>query len=79
MARSHVPKRASACAEQTLARLFRFRRVLDELDDLPFGNAADLIQMQAALAFRFFGVRSGTEEGISNHGQRGERRATHGE
>src|SRR5882762_3160665 len=38
----------------------------------------DLIQMETALAFLFFGINSGTEEGISDHGQRGDRRATHG-
>src|SRR6202140_4180123 len=79
MARAHVRKRAGACAEQTLARLFRCGRVLDELDDLPFGNAADLVQMEAALAFLFFGIQGGTQESISDHGQRGYQRATHGE
>src|SRR5258708_30872843 len=57
MARSHVPKRASACAEQTLARLFRFMRVLDELHDLPLCQAADLVQMPAVPSVPLFGVR----------------------
>ncbi len=79
MARAHIRKRPGACAKQTLARLFRYGRVLDELNDLPFGNAADLVQVEAALAFLFFGIRRGTQESISDHRQRGDQRATHGE
>ncbi len=55
----------------------RFGRVLDEFDDLPFGNAADLIQMEPPLAFLFFGIHSRTQERINDHGQRSDRRATH--
>ena len=79
MARAHVFQRASAGAKQSLARLLRFRRTLDQIHDLPFGNAADLVQMEAALAFRFFGILRGTEERIGDHGQCGDRRSTHGQ
>jgi hypothetical protein len=51
----------------------------DELDYLAFGDAADLIQMQAALALDFFGFLGGPKKGISNHGEGGKRGATHGE
>src|SRR5216110_4042298 len=60
MARAHVLKRGRACSEQTLARGWRFGRVLDELNDLPFGNAADLVQMEPPLALLLFGIHGGT-------------------
>jgi len=60
MARAHVSKRARCCSEQTLARRLRFGRVLDELNDLPFGNAPDLVQMEPPLALLLFGIHGGT-------------------
>src|SRR5260370_34647578 len=67
MARAHVSERAGACAEQTLAGRFRFGRVFDELDDLPFGHAGDLVEMEAALAFLLLRIRGGTEGSIGDH------------
>src|SRR5712691_476318 len=79
MAGTHVRQRMSARAEQTFARRFRFRWMLGELDDLPLGNSANLVQMQPPLALLFLRIHSGAEEGINDHGQGGDCRATHGE
>src|SRR5439155_19348377 len=79
MARAHVLKRTGACAEQTLALRLRFGGMFDELNDLPFGNAADLVQMEPPLALLLFGIHGGTEESISDHCQRSDCRTTHGE
>jgi hypothetical protein len=46
--------------------------MLDELYNLAFCNAANLIQVQAALTFVLFSVHSGANEGVGNHGDRGD-------
>jgi hypothetical protein len=53
--------------------------VSDKLDHLAFGDAADLIEMQAALALDFFGLFRGAEKGVSDHGDGGKGSATHGQ
>jgi hypothetical protein len=42
--------------------------MLDEFDNLPFGDASNLIQVQAPLALGLFGIHGGAHEGIGNHG-----------
>jgi hypothetical protein len=78
MAGAHVRERAGSGAEQTFARFLLFRRMLSEFYDLAFSDAANLIQMKAALAFLRFQIHGGTEEGIGDHGQSGKGRASHG-
>ena len=56
MAGAKVHQPMNAKAKQALARLWRFGRILHQIDDLAFGDAADLIQMQAALPFLRFRV-----------------------
>src|SRR6267154_608312 len=50
----------------------------DQLDDLAFGDAADLIQVQAALTLNFFRILRGTKKGISDHDDGGTSRAAFG-
>src|ERR1700760_782506 len=54
MARASVYDNLSARTEQTLWRGGFFRRVLDEIDDLPFGDAADLIEVETTFALDIF-------------------------
>ena len=51
----------------------------DKFDDLAFRDAADLIQVQAALAFDFLGIFHRTKKSVGDHGDSGNRGATHGE
>jgi hypothetical protein len=53
--------------------------LLDEVDDLALSDAANLIQMKAALAFLGFRVHGRAEKGVNNHGNGGKGRATHGQ
>jgi hypothetical protein len=53
--------------------------VFNKLDHLAFGNSADLVQVKTAFAFGFLGIRGGTEKRVYNHGQAGNRGATHGQ
>jgi hypothetical protein len=52
--------------------------MLDELDNLAFGDASNLIQVQAPLALGLFGVHGGAYEGIGNHGDGSDCGATEG-
>src|SRR5882672_7080536 len=63
-------ERARATAKQTLRCFLRFRRMLNKLDHLAFGNSANLVQMKTAFALRFFRVDGRVEECVSDHGQR---------
>jgi hypothetical protein len=38
-----------------------------------------LVQVKTAFAFGFLGIRGGTEKRVYNHGQAGNRGATHGQ
>src|ERR1700675_4230971 len=78
MARTVVRKRAST-AEKSLACLFWLGRMLGELDDLAFGNTADLIEMKTALAFRVLGLDGGTEKSIGEQDDGGDGGTSHGE
>jgi hypothetical protein len=49
----------------------------NELDHLAFGNAADLIQVQATLALDVFGIFRRTKKGVGNHSDGGYGGATH--
>src|SRR5262249_41734754 len=69
----------SGAAEELFALFARFRRMLGELDDLPLGDAANLIQVQAAPAFDGFRLLLRTKEGISNHGDGGDGSPAHRE
>jgi hypothetical protein len=53
--------------------------VCDEFNDLAFRYAADLIQVQAALAFDFLGIFRGTKKSVRNHQDGRNRGATHHE
>ena len=44
-----------------------FGRILDEIDDLAFGDAADLIELKAALPLDVFGWFRGAKERIGDH------------
>jgi hypothetical protein len=41
--------------------------MLDDVDDLAFGDAADLIELKAAFALDVFGWFSGAKESVGNH------------
>ena len=77
VARARISKRCGALAEKALADFLGFRSVLGQLDDLPFGDAANLIEMQAALALGFIGIDGRTEKSVGDHGERGDRRTPH--
>jgi hypothetical protein len=49
----------------------------DQFDDLAFSDAADLIQVQAALALNFFRIFRGPKESVSNHDDGGNSGTTH--
>ena len=49
--------------------------MLGEFDDLAFGDAADLIQVQAALALDVFGSSVRAKKCVGDHGDRGDRGA----
>ena len=74
-----VRKRAGPRAEEPLAQLRGFGRVLDKLNDLAFGNSANLIQVQAAFAFCFIGVDRGAKKGVGDHSDGGDCRGSHAE
>jgi hypothetical protein len=48
----------------------------DEFDDLAFRDAADLVQMQAALALDFLRVFRGAKKSVCNHQDGGNSGAT---
>ena len=50
-----------------------------KLDHLTLGDAADLIEVQTALAFNRFFVLNGTSKGVKNHKDGGNGGATHRE
>src|ERR1700687_734900 len=77
LARAQVGERPGT-GEETF-RCARLGRVRDELGDLAFRYAADLVQMKAAPAFDFFGIFRGAKKGVGDHGDGGNRGATHGE
>ena len=77
MTGAQIRERAGSGAKQFLARLWRFGGILDEVHDLAFGNAADLIEMEAALAFLGFGILGGAEKSVNNHGDGGDSCAPH--
>src|SRR6516162_10746255 len=52
MARAQVGKRTGTKPKQFFAGLLRFGRMLGKVYDLTFGDAADLVQVETALAFR---------------------------
>jgi hypothetical protein len=64
---THIRERTSARAKQAFARWERFRRMLDQLHDLPFRNSPDLIEVQTAAAFDLQGIFSRTEKSINDH------------
>jgi hypothetical protein len=41
--------------------------MLGQFDDLPFGDSADLIEVQAALALGFFRINRGTKKCVGDH------------
>jgi hypothetical protein len=51
--------------------------MLRKFDDLPFGDAPNLIQVQATFALSVFGMFRGSKESISDHGNRRDRSDTH--
>ena len=51
--------------------------MLDYIDNLAFGDAADLIELKAALAFEIFWRLSRTEECVGDHRNRGDRGGDH--
>ena len=53
--------------------------MLGKLHDLPLGDAADLIQVQAALALDGFRIFRGTRKGVANHDQSSDGHASHDE
>src|SRR5580704_6314660 len=62
MARARVRKRTRA-RRLNAATLFGWLGgTLGEVDDLAFGNAANVIEMETAFAFSFFGIDAGTHE-----------------
>src|SRR5207245_1913949 len=77
MAGTQIRERAGSGAKQFLARLWRFGGILDEVHDLAFGDAADLVQMEPALALFGFGILGGAEKSVNNHGDSGDGRAPH--
>ena len=79
MARPSRLERAGATAKKSLSCFVRFRRVLNKLDHLAFRNSPNLVQVKTAFAFGFLGIRGGTEKRVCNHGQAGNRGATHGQ
>ena len=67
MARRACRRAGALARRKVLCASRRLRRVLDEFDDLAFGDATNLIQMQAALAFGFFGIFGRAEKSVSDH------------
>jgi hypothetical protein len=51
--------------------------MFDDVDNLTFGDAADLIELKAALALKIFGRFSGTKEGVGDHGDCNDSRSAH--
>src|SRR5262249_15318328 len=56
-----------------------FGGMLRQFDDLAFGDAANLIQVQAAFSLHGLGLLGGTEKRVGNHGHGGPRGAAHGQ
>jgi hypothetical protein len=51
--------------------------MLDEFDDLAFGDAADLIEIEASFALEVFGRFGGTEECVGDHRDGGDSCSAH--
>ena len=67
MARAIVYKWSRFGTEQTFLLWGLVGRVLDDVDDLAFGDAADLIELKAALPLDVFGWFRGAKERIGDH------------
>src|ERR1700722_1992551 len=72
VARAIVDDGSSARTEQTFLFLRLFGRVLDDVDDLAFGDAADLIELKATLTLEVFGWFRGPKERVGNNCDRGD-------
>jgi hypothetical protein len=59
--------------------LARLGRMLGQLNDLPFRDAPDLIQVEAPPAFHVLGLFRRAKKSISDHQDRREGSAAHGE
>src|SRR5215510_5461921 len=53
--------------------------MLDQINNLAFGDTANLIEMKAALLFLLFGIQRRAEKRIDNHGDGGDGRPGHSE
>src|SRR5262249_41645728 len=79
MPRPIVSNRARAQTKRNFFRRGRLWGMLGKFHNLPFGDASNLIQVQASFALDVFGMFRGPKESISDHGNRRDRSNAHRE
>src|SRR5580692_6153284 len=76
--RPQIDNWPGARTEKFLLRFTRLGRMFGQLDDLPFRDAPNLIQVQTAPALRVLGLFRRTKKSVGDHSKCNNRRARHG-